>query len=223
MSATDQLFRTLQTRIVTGEMPVGSRFPSQASIAVQQAVGRSVVREAVARLVALGLATSRQGSGVFVCDPIALSAKPDTPAVPLTRSEAADLFELRLALEGEVAALAAQRRSSGDVDSLEALLFRMQQSVSHPQVYSALDAAFHRLIAVASRNSNFSDLTLRFADQLIVGPKPAGRHQLLREAQAATRAAHAEHASILDAIAAGNPQDARNAAIDHVRHAMQRF
>lgn len=65
-SLTDGLFAKLEERICTGAMPPGSRFPTQLEISAAENVSRTVVREAVARLSAQGLTTSRQGSGVFV-------------------------------------------------------------------------------------------------------------------------------------------------------------
>ncbi|KAB2889080.1 MAG: FadR family transcriptional regulator, partial [Burkholderiaceae bacterium] len=60
----DQVADALATEIRSGRLEPGARLPTEAVLASQFAVSRTVVREAVSRLKSLGLVDSRQGSGV---------------------------------------------------------------------------------------------------------------------------------------------------------------
>ena len=109
ISLADALFSKLEARILSGEMPPGSRFPSQKEIAEVEQVSRTVVREAVARLEAQGFAVSRQGSGVYVPDNVRYRAFQVTREELSELSDVIKLLEMRLAIETEMAALAAPR------------------------------------------------------------------------------------------------------------------
>src|SRR5687768_11599350 len=107
-SLTDALFAKFEARIVSGNMPAGSRFPSQKEIAESENVSRTVVREAVARLEAQGFAVSRRGSGVYVPDTVRYRAFQVTRDELSELSDVVKLLEMRLAIETEMAALAAR-------------------------------------------------------------------------------------------------------------------
>ena len=64
----DQVADALSAEIRTGRLTVGNKLPTEAALALQFSVSRTVVREAVSRLKSIGLVDSRQGSGVFVKD-----------------------------------------------------------------------------------------------------------------------------------------------------------
>src|SRR4051812_30299120 len=103
----DQLYAQLLDQIVRGTLMGGQRLPSENRMSSQFAVSRPVIREAIARLQADGLVTTRHGSGTFVVGPpkdrtIKLAPIVGTPALVLC-------FELRTALECEMAILAARR------------------------------------------------------------------------------------------------------------------
>src|SRR3546814_5418057 len=67
-SLADDLVQRFEEQIETGEMPVGSRFPTEKEITETFGVSRTVVREAYSRLAARGLLVSRRGSGAYVPD-----------------------------------------------------------------------------------------------------------------------------------------------------------
>src|SRR3546814_16793169 len=67
-SLADDLVQRFEEQIETGEMPVGSRFPTEKEITETFGVSRTVVREAYSRLAARGLLVSRRGSGDYVPD-----------------------------------------------------------------------------------------------------------------------------------------------------------
>ena len=115
----DQVASTLETEIRAGRIQASEKLPTEAALAQQFQVSRTVVREAISRLKSLGLVDSRQGSGVYV------NASP--PFSPLnfdarhadSRSAVVQMVEVRRALEAEAAMLAAQRRTAADVKRIQ--------------------------------------------------------------------------------------------------------
>src|SRR3954470_19599760 len=100
----EQISRKLAKSIADGEYAVGDRLPSERELAQNFKISRPTVREAIIALELDGLVEVRVGSGVYV-----MSRQP-----PGGREGAKDigpfeLLEARHAIEGEAAALAAER------------------------------------------------------------------------------------------------------------------
>lgn len=221
-SLTDDLFAKLETRIRSGQLPPGSRLPSQKEIALSESVSRTVVREAVARLTAQGLTVSRQGSGVYVAE------NADYRAFQITRNELNELadvirlLEMRLGVETEMAGLAAARRTTADIGEIQQALDRMVAVVDDPVAAAQADRDFHLAIARATQNEYY----VRFVDFLGVrlvpsrnvylGDRPAEAH---KEYAAKVLA---EHEAIVDAIVRMDSPRAREAARQHMHESLTR-
>src|SRR6476620_2595056 len=111
----DQVSQALLARIESGQLKPGEKLPSEAVLAVEFGVSRTVVREAVSRLKHEALLESRQGSGVFVSLHTAMKPLKIDASVTESREEVLQIVELRRALESEAASVAAQRRSSSQL------------------------------------------------------------------------------------------------------------
>ena len=169
-SLTDALFSKFEARITSGEMPPGSCFPSQKDIAEAEKVSRTVVREAVARLEAHGFAVSRQGSGVYVPDTVRYRAFQVTRDELGELSDVVKLLEMRLAIETEMAALAASRRSTSDISAMRAALRRMAEVSDDPAASAEADSEFHMTIARATQNPYYLRL-IEFLGVRLVPPR----------------------------------------------------
>lgn len=221
-SLTDSLFAKLQGRIESGLLAPGEQLPTQKDISASEGVSRTVVREAVARLEAQGLVVSRQGSGVYVAKSARYRAFQVTHEELSQLPEVIRLLEVRQALESEMAALAAQRRTPDNLASMREALVMMQRVSDDPQASSVADAAFHIAIARATKNDYF----VRLIDFLGVRLVPP-RTLYLRDAPRPDHAAYAakvrdEHDAILDAIACKEPTRARAAARHHMEESLIR-
>ncbi len=221
-SLADALFSKLEARILSGEMPPGSRFPSQKEIAEVERVSRTVVREAVARLEAQRFAVSRQGSGVYVPDDVRYRAFQVTREELSELSDVVKLLEMRLAIEAEMAALAAARRTVKDISDMRKALRRMEEMSADPMVSAQADAAFHMTIARATKN----DYYVRFMDFLGIRLVPP-RSLYLRDHPRQTHdtyvaKVHAEHEAILDSIVRMDATRARAAARRHMQESLSR-
>ncbi|MGA8115811.1 MAG: GntR family transcriptional regulator [Actinocatenispora sp.] len=198
----DLVTHEIRQRILTGALEPGERLVED-RLAEELGVSRNPVRETIRVLATEGLVevTPRRGAAV---------ARP-RPA------HAEELFEIRMALEGLAARLAARRRSPATTTRLRALLDEQRGAVDHSAVgtVAELNTRFHTAVAVASGNEHL---------HLLVGP-------LLHRAQwvflqtAYTRAGDSlvEHEGIYEAIAAGDEESAEALAVAHVAAARRSY
>ncbi|MEJ2693549.1 MAG: GntR family transcriptional regulator, partial [Candidatus Thiodiazotropha sp.] len=107
ITLTDRLFDALQQAIVEGEIPQGSKI-SEPELARRHGVSRGSLREAIARLEARKLVERKPNLGARV--------------VTLSYEQLIEIFQLREALEGMAARLAAQNMSGREIEELQALL-----------------------------------------------------------------------------------------------------
>lgn len=221
-SLTDDLYTKLEARIRSGEWPPGTRLPTQKEIAETEEVSRTVVREAVARLTAQGLAISRQGSGMFVADTAEYRAFQITRDELNELADIVKLLEMRLGVETEMAGLAAARRTTADIGAIQDALQAMQDLQGDPVAAAKADTAFHLAIARATQNDYYA----RFVEFLGLRLVPP-RNLYLRDQPAEAHHAYAakvqaEHEAILEAIVRMDPQRARDAARHHMQESLTR-
>ena len=95
--------------IRSGRLAPGARLPTELELMAAMGVSRTVVREAVAALRAEGLVTTRQGSGAFVAADASRVPFRIDPDGLSSIADVLEVMELRLAIEVEAAALAAER------------------------------------------------------------------------------------------------------------------
>ena len=222
ISMTDELFAKLEARIRSGDLSPGARLPTQKEIALAENVSRTVVREAVARLGAQGLTVSRQGSGVFVADTAQYRAFQITRDELNELADVIKLLEMRLAVETEMAGLAAARRTTADIGAMQEALQDMAELHHDPVAAAKADTAFHLAIARATQN----DYYVRLVDFLGLRLVPP-RNLYLRDQSETAHAAyadkvHGEHQAIVDAIVRMDPPRAREAARHHMHESLTR-
>ena len=217
----DQVAQQLAAEIRAGRLAPSAKLPPEARLVEQFAVSRTVVREAVSRLKSLGLVVSRQGSGVYV--------NANVPFVPLnfdarhagSKEAVIQMVEVRRALEAEVAALAATRRSADDVKRVRRAVAALDQAVQAGGDGVDEDVQFHRAIAEAARNP-FLISTLNYLAQFLRGATQVTRANEARRADFAAQV-KAEHTAIASAIEAGDAPKARQAAARHMVNAARRI
>lgn len=217
----DRLAARLAAQIDAGELVPGDRLPTEQQLAENHGVSRTVVREAVHQLRSQGLLVSRQGSGVYVALPALNKPLAFDPQVLDSIAAVVQIVEVRRALEGEVAALAAARASRTQVAALRRALRAIETAVAAGRDGVDEDLAFHRALAEASGNPQFSRL-LGFLEQYLREAMRVTRGNEARHHSFA-KAVREEHKAIVEAIAAGDADLARRAAARHMEHAAQRL
>lgn len=216
----DQVAALLTAEIRAGRLSAGNKLPTEAALVAQFSVSRTVVREAVARLKSLGLVDSRQGSGVYVRAEVFSPLNFDA-AYAVSRQAVIQVVEVRRALEAEVAALAAQRRSAADVEQIRHAIAALEQAVQDGGDGVDEDVRYHSAIAQAAHNP-FLLGTLEYLGQFLRGVTRVTRANEARRADFAQQVCR-EHDMISRAIEAGDAAGARKAATRHMDKAIERI
>ncbi len=199
----------LQGYLAQADLPRDGRLPPERELAAALGVSRAALRKALAVLEAEGQLWRHVGRGTFLGSR-PLDAIGDVAAVARETGPAA-VMEARLSLEPECARLAALKASGAQVAHLHVLLRR-----PHPvtwRQFEGLDAEFHRAVAEAADNA----VLLHLFDTLSAIRRAVtwGRTRT-GEGPTADHHSFAEHAAIVDAIAARDPARARAAMQSHI-------
>jgi len=217
----DRLARRLMQQIEGGALKPGDRLPTEAQLAATHGVSRSVVREAVHQIKSRGLLRSRQGSGVYVSPQPANQALAFDPTVLDSLEAVVQVVELRRVLEGEMAALAAQRITRVQLAGLRRALAAIDTAVAAGSDAVDEDLGFHRAIGEATGNPQFGRM-LGFLEQYLREAMRVTRGNEARRADFMD-AVRREHGAIVDAIGAGDARAARRAATRHLVNSEQRL
>jgi DNA-binding FadR family transcriptional regulator len=217
---TDQISEALHTRIARGEIAPGSRLPTEQELSAEFGVSRTVVREAISRLKSEGLVETRQGAGAFVRqDRLGMPFRIAPDSVESAQGTV-EILELRLAVESEAAALAAERASGEQLQAIRTALDAVRAAFERGGDGIDEDLQFHRAIAQATNNSTYVALA-EFLERYV-------RRQIEITGGASDRASrredtHDEHARIAEAIERRNAEAARASAREHFRRGIERF
>lgn len=217
----DRLAALLGAQIEGGTLQVGDRLPTEQQLASAHGVSRTVVREAVHQLKSRALVQSRQGSGVFVAPRPVNMALAFDPAVLTSVQSVVHVVEVRRVLEGEIAALAAERATRSQIAALRRALKAIDTAVAEGRDGVAEDLAFHRVIGESTGNPQFR-LLLGFLEQYLREGMRITRGNEARRADFMT-AVQREHRAIFEAIAAHDPVAARLHANEHLIRGEQRL
>jgi GntR family transcriptional repressor for pyruvate dehydrogenase complex len=216
----DRLAERLARQIQSGQLSPGDRLPTEQALAQAHGVSRTVVREAVHQLKSRGMLRSRQGLGVFVASATQRPLDFDT-GVLASMDAVVHVREVRRALEGEIAALAAERATRAQVSALRTALREIDRTVAAGGDGVAEDMAFHRALADATGNPQFGRL-MEFLAQYLHDAMRVTRANEARR-QDFMESVRTEHRAIVDAIAAHDPRAARQRALDHMNRGEQRL
>lgn len=206
----------LREAILAGEFAPGSRLPSVRALSERLGVGQATVREALMALRAVRLVTMRQGEGTFVNRFSPGDVGRVIDEAPIGVEDLAHLLELRKVLETGTARLAALRRTEDHLARLGALLARMREELSTPDVGEQTDFEFHYEIARASGNPFLLRL-MDVSSAKIRTALRASRLALYRLPEEPQRLVE-QHAGLYEAIAGGDGEAARERLLAHLAH-----
>lgn len=131
----------------------GEKIPNEFELAKKFGVGRSTIREAVKGLVSRGILEVRRGSGTYVLntnpldeDPLGLGKIEDKYKLAL------ELFDVRLMIEPEIAALACKNATEEELEKLQRLCQETETLYVEGCNHISKDTEFHTCIARCSKN-----------------------------------------------------------------------
>jgi DNA-binding GntR family transcriptional regulator len=191
------VYETLRRAILCGQLQPGERVDQQ-RLASQLAVSRMPLRQALLRLANDGF----------------LSVEPHRSAVvaPLSEQDMFEVYDMRIALESMLAAVAAERSSSETGDRLAGLIGDQERAVSEGDLprFVEFDRAFHRALYEASNYGFACETVERLRDRsdryiYFYASHGHGAEQSL-----------AEHKLLVDAFCAADSGATRELTREHV-------
>ncbi|BCL62346.1 GntR family transcriptional regulator [Desulfomarina profundi] len=218
----DQVFEQIRELIYRGDFKPGQQIPPERELAVSMAVSRTSVRNAINRLVTLGLLTQKQGQGTFVSSPDSRKGNPLVAAMGTDEATLDDLLEVRMGLECNAAQLAAQRATDKDLLAMLRSLEEMEEDLSTTdRIGTEPDVAFHMAVAFATKNPVLIYLMRNFYDFLFVGIKKNLSHMFTDRDALVDVLEH--HKMVYQAIKERKPEKAFGAMMTHIHYVQDYF
>jgi len=202
-----QTVDALGSRIVGGVHAPGETLPNEAELCRELGASRSVVREAVKSLASKGLLEPRTRIGTRVLPPTHWNLLDIDvlgwryASMPRTQFFR-ELFELRRMIEPNAAALAAERATDTDFESITQAHRDMQVAELGSDAAIDADIRFHRAILAAGHN----DLLLQMGPVIA-----AGLQVSFRISDRSFPEMLAQHADVAEAVRQRAPAEARDA------------
>lgn len=201
----------------------GDRLPTELDLAAQLGTSRTVVREGVKILSALGRVRAQKGRGLYVADDPGMlgSGRMDGFFLPTNLDHLFMLFEFRRVQEMEASRLASARATPGELRAIEkaADTCRHAFAAGDVDLFEQGDDAFHAGIAAAAHNV-FLSVSVQEARRL---QRQSGVIALGGTLGGHAMGAIEEHAAIYQAIRDGHPEEAALAAATHIDKTLEDY
>ena len=198
----ERAYLRLREAIVDGTLAAGSKI-SERSLAAALGISPQPVREALRRLEGEGMVDSRPRSGTFVAE--------------LTPARLAEIGHIRAALEGAATGIAARRATPADIAALRARLAAIRSATALGDAAALAEAndSFHRTLHAITGNAFLIRSLQALRAYFHVGSRRVlGGEEQFRQAQA-------EHAAIVEAIAAGEADRAEDLMQAHALRSLR--
>lgn len=196
------VYETLREAIRNGSLTPGERL-MEIQLAEELGVSRTPVREAIRKLELERFVVMLPRRGTYVAN--------------LSLKDINEVFEIRAALDGLAAGLAAERITEEELEQMERLLVEIADYIEqhNNQKIVEADEAFHDILYRASRNERLVGIICNLREQFTrfrsVSINYPGRLQNTLE----------EHRQLVEAIAQRNPEAAQQKAREHIENAEQ--
>jgi GntR family transcriptional repressor for pyruvate dehydrogenase complex len=205
--STADLIENFRVMIARGEILRGERLPSERDLAQRFCTSRSSLRHALKVLSSVGIITQLVGDGTYLsADASRILDVPLTFMLALDGISMLELFDMRLMIEPELAAKAAERATSKNLDAIRDSLSAMLTDTA------AADAAFHEAVCSATGNRvcerMFSAIQNAFRAGMQVTAKLAPPERALEF-----------HKQIYSAIHLRQPVEAKRKMVEHLADA----
>ncbi|MBM7832098.1 DNA-binding FadR family transcriptional regulator [Agromyces cerinus] len=207
--------------IVGQELRPGARLPTETALAEIIGMSRTIVREAVKILSALGRLSVQRGRGIYVARPQEVPWAPSlSEFLPTDPDQVDEIFEFRRFVELSTTDLASRRATPAQVRAIrEAADRTLELAEGDLAAFNEADSIFHRAIGEASANMfmvGCLDAVQRLQLQIsVIG--------LASTAGGSITAAAQQHVAIAAAIAAGDTALAVRLMAAHIDITAQQF
>lgn len=203
----------LRRAIETGVYAHGEQLPAERQLAIALGAARSTVRKALNQLEESGVVIRKVGSGTFVnyAEPLQNSVEDITDLIsPL------QLIEARFSVEPYMTRLAAIHATHRDLNSMEAILERLESSNTDKNAFGHWDSEFHLLLARCSQNPLLVNLYQQINNVRSHAQWGAMKDAILSPEQ--IDAYNRQHRSLYDALC---QRDVKK-AVDHINRHLEK-
>lgn len=203
--------------IIAGKLAPHTRLPTERELAAAFNVSRPTVRESIRALVALNIVEPVQGSGTYVT-----SLEPELLAEPMDFILASNsdwlpqLLEARAVLESGLSRLAAERADEHNLAALRDIVALHHDNVEDMPKAIQLDFEFHAEVSRSAHNPILSVLLTSLSAMGRASRAHTGRDLELR------KLSNDDHARVLEAIVARDPNAAEAAMLAHIERVRER-
>ena len=204
----EKVVEKLKGEIASGNILPGDPLPSERQLMDTFGVSRSSLREAFRVMELLGLIESIPGKGRFVRHPRTISE--DKSTIQLEDSAILELMEARRILDPAIAAESAMRATPSDLTRMLRVITATERNLANPDERAQADFDFHLVLAEATHNFVFINLTRMNFDLILATHERI--YGLLDDKDAFLN----EHREIYDAILDHDLDRAREAASRHI-------
>ncbi|TLM98749.1 GntR family transcriptional regulator [bacterium] len=194
------VFEAIREAIINDTLKPGERL-MEIQLAEEMGVSRTPVREAIRKLELEGFVVMIPRKGAYVAG--------------LSMKDIADVFEIRAALEGLAAGLAAERITEEELEELERLLVKIGECIQSNDLNAVIeqDTEFHDVLFKATRNERLVQIVSNLREQIqryrTASLSSPGRMKLALE----------EHKQIVEALSERDVEKAQRLAREHIENA----
>ena len=204
----------IRALIENGTLQLGDKIPPEREFARSLKISRASLRTGIGYLAAMGVMKVRHGVGTFVADGPAEFGKASFSLMgALHGFQSWQMFEARLILESNLAALAAERGKEEHHTALAEEVAEIFASVDSPADFLIHDVLFHRILSQASGNPILAALMETITSALY------DKRRKTVERSIDLRESAEMHRMIYRAIRAHDPVEARKLMEQHLRMA----
>jgi len=221
------VMRQILKAIEEGQIKESDKLPSEPELAKEFGVSRSVVREAMSGLVAMGVVKRIAGRGTYVQP----KGKSYVPMVAdcasywehLQVSSSPDAYIARLVIEPAIGEYAAGRLGPRGMRQLKSIYKKMQQAIDKKDLngYRELDIAFHLELAKASGNKVLYEILKKVVDLTQLDRWDIGK--IWPSNNASIQRSLEDHKKLLELLERGTPREVRRRLEIHLRAAIWEY
>jgi GntR family transcriptional repressor for pyruvate dehydrogenase complex len=220
-SVAEAIARHIERLILQGALRSGEKLTAERELAESLGVSRPSLRDALGLLVTRGLLTTTR-SGTFVAEFLTPITKPLASLLENSADAVHDYFEFRQSVDQLAARYAATRANDVDREAIKKCIATMKAVHAHddPAQEAQADLDLHLLIYDASHNIVLLHV-MRALAELLRSNIFYSRKQLYACSEV-RNALLGQHVKIAEAILAGQPDAAEQAAAAHLAFTRER-
>ena len=215
-----RIMKQIRRKIVIGELSPGEKLPPERKLVEMFGCGRPSMREALRVLCDKGIISSAPGIGFIVQEiPNSVLTESFIDIVYQRRIDMAEFYQFRVSTESEYAKWAALHREQSDIDKMRRAMedFSSANVAGDWEKFQQAHSEYHSALVAATKNhfaAIFNDMIFPLASRII------GHYLKNMDVENKTKhivSMQKTHESILDAIERRQPDEAKEATIEHLK------